>query len=260
MALGRGRLAVHEAPLSTNTDHLVRVDFHGDRIKVFVDQKEIMDVTDRHPLLEKGQLGLAVKQGETNFSAVEVRPVGPLGAGSPTAKFTYKKWHNEDWFFDGLEPIAQLAGDTFHCKVGAGTRMIGYFPIYWMQYLGPEWYANTKRKWEVLESGPRLKWSIQGMTPKEEILSKFLATITYDPATRAYVSGFQRAVHGPEGQDLAQYLLLMNFCDFWVNNMVARPPCRPSSAPIVTAGSSGRASMTNSTRIIPSTTMGICRE
>jgi len=208
-----GWLAVREAPLSVNTDHVVRVDFCGNRIKVFVDKQEILDVTDCRPLLGEGQLGLAVKQGRTSFSATEVEAVEPLRATPATPSFAYKKWHNQDWFFNGLEPIARLDGKlNLHCKVAACYRMIGFSPACWIQYAVS--HANKNAKLEVLQSGDRLKCLIQGMTPNGEIVSKYVMTITLDPALNFYAYDFDteftvqqgKTWHNTRGPEFSDFL------------------------------------------------------
>ena len=182
---------------------------------MFVDKQEVLDVTDARPLLKEGQWGLAVKQGQTSFSEIKLIPIRPLGAGPATANFSQKKWHNQDWFFYGLEPIAYVDRDlNLDCKLAACYRMIGSSPACWLQYLGPEWYANTKPKLEVLERGPRLKCLIQGTTLKGEIVSKYLTTITFDQANRSYVYDFDAEFTVQAGKTWPNAYGL-EFNDFW---------------------------------------------
>lgn len=208
-----GWLAVRGVDLTTNTDYRLRVDFSGNRIKVSIDDKEQLDVTDVHPLLDQGNVGLAVKQGATRFSAVELKAIQPLGTGPTTPDFTQKKWHGQDWFFNGLEPIARLDADLkLHTKLAPCFRTIGYFNACWIRY--SDLYANQKAKFTVQETGPRLKCLLEGMGPNGEIVSQYLMTLSLDAGTMAYVYDFDAQFTVQPGKTWPG----LEFTDYW--------PCR----------------------------------
>lgn len=226
-----GFLAVKPFPIKAGEDIPFQIDYSGPRIKVSVGGTEVIDCLDLRPLIAPGRIGFADFMSTVTFSKVTLGKtlLNPARAEIPV-DFSHRQWHGRDWFFNGLEPIACLDdGLGLNCKIGACYRMIGLSPACWLQYRGPEWYANKQVKVDVRETGSQLKCMIEGKTPGEEIVSHFLMTITYDKGARMYTYDFDSDFTVQKGKTwLNTYGL--EFSDFIPYN-VTGPSVTPGAWP-----------------------------
>ena len=199
-----GWLAVKEYPLEKDKEYNFKIDFSGSRIKINIEGKDLIDIYDSRPFISRGRIGLSCKQSSvvfkkfnhsnTNIDSRE-KEINP--------SFSYKKWHNQDWIFNNLEPVCRLErkdANLYQIKLAPCFRPIGMFPLCWLQYLGPEWYANKLKKFEILEEGEKIKFLVQGLTPKEEILSDYLVTISCDKENKTYIYDIDASFQVCEGK------------------------------------------------------------
>jgi len=218
-----GWLSIKEYPIEKDKEYNFKIDFSGSRIKISIDGNDLIDVYDLMPFISKGKIGLSCKQGSVIFKnfnysntnidseAKEIKP-----------SFSYKKWHNQDWIFNNFEPICRFErndGNLYQIKLSPCFRPIGMFPLCWLQYLGPDWYANKLKKFEILEEGEKIKFLVQGTTSKEEIISNYLVTISYDKENKTFIYDIDASFDVCEGKTW-QNAYSIEFYNFLPYNVV----------------------------------------
>ena len=144
-----GFLAVKTFPIKLNEELPFTIEFSGARLRVSAGGAEVIDFLDVRPSLSAGRVGLATFKGTAAFSGLSLGKSSLDEArGVPPVAFSHRKWHGQDWFFNGLEPIACLDNRLFlNCKLGACYRMIGSTPAFWLQWLAnDQGFANKEMK------------------------------------------------------------------------------------------------------------------
>ncbi|MCM8786329.1 MAG: hypothetical protein NC899_08910, partial [Candidatus Omnitrophica bacterium] len=188
-----GWIAIKDYPFEIGKEYEFNIEFSENRIKININGEDIIDFYDVRPVIQKGKLGLSCKESSVifkNLNFISTNLDSKSKKEEISHSFYYKNWHNQDWVFDNLEPICRFNKNDmtlYQIKLAPSFRAIGYFPLCWLQYLGPDWYANKIKKFEVIENGEKIKFLSQGTTQKEEIISNYIVTISYDKENKSYI-------------------------------------------------------------------------
>jgi len=102
-----GYLQVVPCELKPGKAYRVDVVTRGDRIRVRLDGRKMIDYRHRTLPTLSGKIGLGVYQATAAFTGVRVTPLPPAVAPAPPHKavFTLRRWRTLAWIFDGNEPI-----------------------------------------------------------------------------------------------------------------------------------------------------------
>ncbi|MCM8768183.1 MAG: LamG domain-containing protein [Candidatus Omnitrophica bacterium] len=219
-----GWIAIKDYPFEIGKEYEFNIEFSGNRIKVNINGQDIIDFYDVRPVIQKGKLGLSCKESSVIFKHLSFTFTKLDSKRQENSHlFYYRKWHNYDWIFDNFEPICKFNRDDmtlYLIKLAPSFRPIGYFPLCWLQYLGPDWYANKIEKFEVIEQGEKIKFLAQGTTLKKEIISKYVVTISYDKENKSYIYDIEAEFEVCEGKTWpnAYSLEFFNFLPYNVVN------------------------------------------
>lgn len=209
-----GFLQVVPCKLEAGKEYKITALVHWPFLKVAVDGQTLIDYCESHGVLTGGGVALGLHEGAAAFSQVAVTYDGPTGANSTpqgtggrahVADLHFRDWKGARWAFDGNEPIFFVGDDCngYEIKLVPGWRaqMFGWW--HWCNYGDEYFYANKLTDFKALEEGKQLRFVVTG-TDKDKpwLVSRADVTVTYDPATKAYVHDTVSDLVIPEGKSL----------------------------------------------------------
>jgi hypothetical protein len=225
--------------VQANTPLKLRVTVAGSVIRVFVDDKQLIEYVDRlEPPLERGRMAVGVSsQARVKFADFSVRPIAAEATPAPLPHkphFTARQWIGGRWFvFDGDEPILQLHYErdpSMFAKLRPALKPQLTFDSHWgLENQGA--YKEAAVTWtapNVTQENVTLKavWSARHVKERFTTLSKLTVgydsdrdTYTYDIDSELEVLpgepflfryGFDFEHHTPLDPFRWQYLMIRN--------------------------------------------------
>ena len=156
-----GVLQVKPCKFEPNKDYRVAVTACGRWILVAVDGRELIRYCDVVEPIEKGKVGLAVRESKVQFSDITVVPAAAItdAASVHQPAFTLREWLGRPYLFDGDEPIGHFARPEAplieEVKLVPGVMPFCTLPgsLSW----GIDWKPNGQFK--VTRQGATMAWT-----------------------------------------------------------------------------------------------------
>ena len=182
----------------------LRVLCSGPQLSVAVNGKKLLTWQDTCEPVLSGKLGLARKEGESYFTALQAdgSSAAPPPAAPHQASFREQTWHNLRFYFDGNEPVCVLKNDNNWdlMKFRPGYRPL----LYTFNYIS-DWnrfYMSQMADYKLVESGDRLVIETKGLDPKTKsaVTQDERMVLTYDPARDMYLYDHTCNTHLPAAE------------------------------------------------------------
>ena len=187
-----GILQVKPFALAANKVYAVRATAAGRQLVLTIDGKTVVDYWDTTAPLAGGTAALARNEGVSWFRNAKVQkapaPVDP--APKHVARFAIRRWKNQDWGFDGDEPIFVIGKDSngYEVKLVPGYTVQLYVFWHWLNYSTEAFYCNILKDMKVEQKGSTLVFVLtaEDKGNRKDLISRTRVSVTYDAAANAY--------------------------------------------------------------------------
>ncbi len=222
-----GYLAVVPYKIVPGKAYKVEWELQGNVLRVTINGKRILELTDRLQPYGAGAAGVGVYDAKVHFDDLRIERLADVSSPEPahTPEFREVTWHNSRWILDGNEPVAEINRRRLisldHAKIRPGA-----WPVFWTWL---HWDAYYKRADELVAldvkvpAKNRLEIDVVTHEDAVDFTSQRHIVLTYDATRDTYVWDFDCVVKFGPSFDEKQPPAHLQFTDPYLSNACAPP-------------------------------------